>query len=149
MSNIRLPSNNQSFWKDPRVKDIWAQMKSNLRQMNDYKTKKQYIENLRKTQPTLSLWEAQLIWEKELKAIERQGREQLYDIYKLILAERKHIEEERLLLLQMEEQHLQMEKQKRTLAKKEREAAEAMLKLAHPESFAPRRSTRIANKNIK
>ena len=140
MSNIRLPSNNQSFWKDPRVKDTWSRMKSNLRQMNDYKNKQQYIENLRKTQPTLSLWEAQLIWEKELKAIERQGREQLYDIYKLILTETKHIEEERLL-------HLHMEKQNRALAKKDREAAEAMLKLAHPESFAPRRSTRIANKN--
>lgn len=147
MSTIRLPSNNdQTFWTDKRVRDVWNETKTTLLETKKYQNKTKYIHRIKSTNKMISLYDTQLLWENQLKTIEREGRSKLYELSKIIRAEQAQIQIEKQEQLQMEKEEKRILKLQRTKMKMEREAAEALLRLSHPERFMPIRSTRVSNR---
>ena len=144
-STIRLPSNNdQTFWTDKRVRDVWNETKTTLLEMKKYQNKTNYIQRIKSTNKTISPYDIQLLWENQLKTIEREGRSKLYELSRIIRHEQDviHIEKQEQLRMAIEEKrNIKLRKME---MKKEREAVEALLKLSNPERFMPRRSGRIS-----
>lgn len=145
-STIRLPSNNdQTFWTDKRVTCVWNETKTALLEMKKYQNKTKYIHYIKSTHKMISPYDTQLLWENQLKTIEREGRSKLYELSKIIHAEQAVIQMEKQEQLRMAIEEKRIIKLRKMEMKREREAAEALLKLSDPERFMPRRSGRISN----
>ncbi len=119
--------------EDRRLRIAWFKYQHILADMNNHYNKKKFIQNQMDTNK-LSSWEATLVFDEELKKIDRQRREEMNQIRKQCIAERKEKEEE--------------DERKRVAALEERRNVRKMRK-EERESLPPpplRRSARINSK---
>lgn len=79
--------------EDRRLRITWFKYQHILADMNNHYNKKKFIQNQMDTNK-LSSWEATLVFDEELKQIDRQRREEMNRIRKQYIAERKEKEEE-------------------------------------------------------
>ena len=119
--------------EDRRLRITWFKYQHILADMNNHHNRKKFIQNQMDTNK-LSQWEATLVFEEELKKVDRQRREEMNQIRKQCIAEKKEKEEE--------------DERKRVAALEERRNVRKMRK-EERESLPPppvRRSARINSK---
>lgn len=125
--------------EDRRLRVTWFKYQNILADMNNHYNRKNFIQNQMNTNK-LSQWEATLVFEEEVKKVERQRREEINQIRKQIITEKekfkalnKHIEEE--------------EERNRLAALEEKRNARALRKEEMKVSPPPlRRSARVHSK---
>lgn len=121
--------------EDRRLRVAWCKYEIILRKIKNYYYKKDFIQEKMNTQ--LSRWEAEILYEDQIKEVSVQRRDEMNEIRKEMSAERA----------QIREQEYQV---KQELSAKRAQQAKARLekKDSAPPSRS-RRSCRIKNKNDK
>lgn len=79
--------------EDRRLRVTWFKYQHILADMNNHYNRKKFIQNQMDTNK-LSQWEATLVFEEEVKKVDRQRREEMSQIRKQFIAEKKEKEEE-------------------------------------------------------
>ena len=125
--------------ENSRLRNTWYKYQHILAEMNGYYNKKEFIQNQMDTNK-LSRWEATLAFEEEIKKVERQCREEMNQIHKQVVAERKKMTELFRIREEEEERERQAVLEKR---RKARELRKEQLKNSPPPL---RRSARVRNK---
>ena len=125
--------------ENSRLRNTWYKYQHILAEMNGYYNKKEFIQNQMDTNK-LSRWEATLAFEEEIKKVERQCREEMNQIHKQVIAERKKMAEIFRIREEEEERERQAVLEKR---RKARELRKEQLKNSPPPL---RRSARVRNK---
>ena len=125
--------------ENSRLRNTWYKYQHILAEMNGYYNKKEFIQKQMDTNK-LSRWEATLAFEEEIKKVERQCREEMNQIHKQVIAERKKMTELFRIREEEEERERQAVLEKR---RKARELRKEQLKNSPPPL---RRSARVRNK---
>ena len=125
--------------ENSRLRNTWYKYQHILAEMNGYYNKKEFIQNQMDTNK-LSRWEATLAFEEEIKKVERQCREEMNQIHKQVIAERKKMAELFRIREEEEERERQAVLEKR---RKARELRKEQLKNSPPPL---RRSARVHSK---
>lgn len=127
--------------EDSRLRVAWFKYQNILADMNNYYKRKEFIQNEMDVNK-MSRWEAGLLFDEEIKKVERQCREEINQIRKLIIAERKEKE--------AQDQIYEEEEERKRLATLEgRRIARELRKAQLKESPPPlRRSGRVHSKTL-
>lgn len=125
--------------EDRRLRVTWCKYQNILTDMNRNSNKKECIQNQMDTNK-LSRWEATLAFEEEIKKVERQRREEMNQIRKQFLAEKKEKEEQDRIREEEKERERQAVLEER---RKARESRKEQLQNSPPPL---RRSARVRSK---